>query len=193
MLLKAGANPNLQLKLLPPFRNVGNDRGLDQMITTGISPLVRAAKGLDAPAVALLVQHGALLDLGHNTGLTAIMAAAGKGSVDADTSGTYTTPDVQQRSIATLEVLLKAGADINSTGGRRLQTPLMAAAFWGWNDVVQYLVDHGAKVDARDNGGLTAIDAAMGKAGGNSRGGQRVDVHEDTAALLKKLGAPASK
>jgi hypothetical protein len=29
----------------------------------------------------------------------------------------------------------------------------------------------------------------MGKAGGNSRGGQRIDVHEDTAALLTKLKA----
>jgi hypothetical protein len=33
----------------------------------------------------------------------------------------------------------------------------------------------------------------MGRAGGNSRGGQRIDVHEDTAALLKKLGATAAK
>jgi hypothetical protein len=29
----------------------------------------------------------------------------------------------------------------------------------------------------------------MGRAGGNSRGGQRIDIHEDTAALLRKLGA----
>ena len=28
-LLDAGANPNPQLKLAPPFRNIGNDRGLD--------------------------------------------------------------------------------------------------------------------------------------------------------------------
>jgi ankyrin repeat protein len=34
MLLAAGANPNAQLKLSPPFRNVGNDRGLDGMLTT---------------------------------------------------------------------------------------------------------------------------------------------------------------
>ena len=39
----------------------------------------------------------------------------------------------------------------------------------------------------------TVIDSAMGRAGGNSRGGQRIDVHEDTAALLKKLGETASK
>jgi len=63
------------------------------------------------------------------------------------------------------------------------------SAFWGWNDVVQYLFDHGAKLDVKDSGGMSPIDAAMGKAGGNSRGGQRIDVHEDTAALLRKLGA----
>ena len=32
---------------------------------------------------------------------------------------------------------------------------------------------------------MTPVDSAMGKAGGNSRGGQRIDVHEDTAALLQ--------
>jgi hypothetical protein len=29
----------------------------------------------------------------------------------------------------------------------------------------------------------------MGKAGGNSRGGQRIDVHEDTAKLIRELMA----
>jgi ankyrin repeat protein len=53
--------------------------------------------------------------------------------------------------------------------------------------VVKYLVDHGADLNAKDNRGNTVIDAALGKAGGNSRGGQRVDVHQDTADLLKKL------
>jgi hypothetical protein len=33
----------------------------------------------------------------------------------------------------------------------------------------------------------------MGKAGGNSRGGQRIDVHEDTAALLRQLMAASAK
>src|SRR5678816_30948 len=48
MLLDKGANPNLQLKLLPPYRSVGADRGVDGMLTIGVTPLVRAAKGLDA-------------------------------------------------------------------------------------------------------------------------------------------------
>ena len=188
-LLDAGANPNLQLKLLPPFRSIGSDRGVDSMLTIGATPLLRAAKGLDAPAIKLLLEHGAIIDLPNNQGITPVMAAAGLGSVDADTRGLYTTFDVQQRSIDSLALLLKAGADINVSGGRRMQTPLAAAAYWGWNDVVQYLFDHGAKLDVKDNGGMSPIDAALGKAGGNSRGGQRIDVHEDTAALLRKLGA----
>ena len=188
-LLNAGANPNLQLKLLPPYRSIGSDRGVDGMLTIGATPLLRAAKGLDAPAIKLLLEHGAIIDLPNNQGITPVMAAAGLGSVDADTRGYYTTFDVQLRSIDSLELLLKAGADINAAGGRRMQTPLAAAAYWGWNDVVQYLFDHGAKLDVKDNGGMSPIDAALGKAGGNSRGGQRIDVHEDTAALLRKLGA----
>ncbi len=59
LLLEAGANPNAQLKLSPPFRNIGNDRGLDGMLTTGATPLLRAAKALDAPAIRVLLAKGA--------------------------------------------------------------------------------------------------------------------------------------
>jgi uncharacterized protein len=188
-LLNAGANPNLQLKLLPPFRSVGADRGVDSMLTIGASPLLRAAKAQDAPAIALMLQHGALPNLPNDQGITPTMAAAGLGSVDADTRGLYTTSDIQERSIASLDLLLKAGGEINGAGGRSRQTPLHGAAFWGWNDVVKFLVAHGADVNAKDNKGLTPVDSAMGRAGGNSRGGQRIDVHQDTAQLLVKLGA----
>ncbi|HEY7447783.1 MAG TPA: ankyrin repeat domain-containing protein [Vicinamibacterales bacterium] len=188
MLLEAGANPNAQLKLSPPFRNIGNDRGLDGMLTTGATPLLRAAKALDAPAIRVLLAKGANLSLANSRGMTPLMAAAGLGSVDADTRGIYTTEDVQQRSIESLKLLLAAGGDINAKDSRGL-TPLHEAARWGWNDVVTFLVANGANLDARDNRGMTPVDSAMGKAGGNSRGGQRIDVHEDTAALLTKLKA----
>jgi ankyrin repeat protein len=108
--------------------------------------------------------------------------------VDADTRGIYTTEDVQRRSIATLTLLISAGGDINAKDNRGL-SPLHEAARWGWNDVVTFLVERGADLTAKDNRGLTPVDSALGKAGGNSRGGQRIDVHEDTAALLKSLMA----
>jgi hypothetical protein len=52
---------------------------------------------------------------------------------------------------------------------------------------VQVLADRGARLDVKDRRGMTPIDSAMGRAGGNGFGGNRIDVHEDTAALLKKL------
>jgi ankyrin repeat protein len=108
--------------------------------------------------------------------------------VDADTRGFYLSEDTPQRSIESLKLLLKAGGDINAKDTRGL-SPLHESALWGWNDVVQFLVDNGADLNAKDNRGNTPVDSALGKAGGNSRGGQRIDVHQDTAALLRKLSA----
>ena len=187
-LLARGADPNMQLKLPPPFRNVGNDRGLDGMLGTGTTPLLRAAKALDAPMVGLLLKHRADVSLSNSRGITPTLAAAGTGSVDADTRGFYLSDDVQRRSIATLTLLLDAGGDINGREARGLSA-LHEAARWGWNDVVQFLVARGADLHAKDSRGNTPVDSALGKAGGNSRGGARIDVHEDTAALLRKLSA----
>ena len=191
ILLDKGANPNPQLKLFPPYRATGNDRGLDTMIAIGTTPLLRAAKALDAPAIKLLLEHGAIVDLPNTQGWTPTVAASGAGSVDADTRGYYTTSDVQERSIASLELLLAHGGELNGRAGRFQQTPLHGAAFWGWNKAVEYLLAKGADINLTDSRGYTAVDYAMGTAGGNSRGGQRKDVHKDTADLLIAKGGAA--
>jgi ankyrin repeat protein len=189
ILVDKGANPNLQLKLLPPYRATGADRGVDQMLTVGATPLLRAAKAQDAPAIKLLVEHGAIIDLPNSQGMTPMVAASGMGSVDADTRGNYNAADIQERSIASLELLLTHGAEINGRAGRFQQTPLDGAAFWGWNKVVEYLLSKGADINLKDGRGFTALDYALGRAGGNSRGGQRIDVHADTGELLVSKGA----
>ncbi|HVX56211.1 MAG TPA: ankyrin repeat domain-containing protein, partial [Candidatus Saccharimonadales bacterium] len=191
ILLEKGANPNAQLKLFPPYRSTGNDRGLDTMIQVGTTPLLRAAKAFDAPAIKLLLEHGALVDLPNSAGWTPVVAASGMGSVDADTRGYYTTSDVQERCIAALDLLLAHGASVNQGAGRFRATPLQGAAFWGWNKVVEYLLSKGADINGKDSRGYTAVDYAMGRAGGNSRGGQRIDVHKDTADLLMAKGGIA--
>lgn len=205
-LLAAGVNPNAQLKLRPPFRNVGADRGVDHMLIIGTTALLRAAKAFDTDVIERLLAHGADPNLGQAIGITPVMAAAGLGSRDADTRGVFTTPDVQQRAIAALELLLAAGGDINariegrygeyccpypsdeSLDHMKGQAPIHGAAFWGWNDVVTYLVERGADLDVHDARGMTPEDAALGRAGGNSRG-DRIDVHEDTAELIRRLRA----
>ncbi len=199
LLLEAGAWPNVQLKLLPPYRHIGDDRGCDTMLVTGTTPLLRAAKTFDTAAIALLIEHGANVDLPNDGGITPVMAAAGVGSVECDARGYgpgiphYMAPDTEQKSIAALQLLLDADADIHArtlsgrAGARSPgRTALFGAAFWGWNDVVDYLVERGAKIDVAERGGLTPIDAAMGRAGGHGRG-STIEVFEDTAARLREL------
>jgi uncharacterized protein len=191
LLLERGANPNLQLKLLPPYRATGADRGVDTMLTIGTTPLLRAAKAQDADAIKLLLDHGAIVDLPNNQGMTPTVAASGMGSVDADTRGNYYLPDIQERAIASLDLLLAHGGDVNGRAGRFQQSALDGAAFWGWNKVVEYLLTKGADINLKDGRGFTAVDYAMGRAGGNSRGGQRIDVHKDTGDLLIAKGGVA--
>jgi uncharacterized protein len=191
LLLEKDANPNLQLKLLPPYRATGADRGVDQMLTFGTTALLRAAKAQDAPAIKLLLEHGAIVDLPNNQGMTPTLAASGMGSVDADTRGNYYAADIQERAIASLELLLAHGGELNGRAGRFQQAPLHGAAFWGWNNVVEFLLAKGADINLKDGRGFTAVDYAMGRAGGNSRGGQRIDVHKETADLLMAKGGVA--
>jgi len=197
-ILERGGNPNAQLKLLPPYRERGADRGCDSLLVTGATPLLRAAKTFDTAALKLLLAHGAKLELPNASGVTPLMAAAGYGSLECDIRGYgpgiphYTTSDVEQRSLETLQVLVAAGADVNAAttaGGRGKgpgQTALFGAAFWGWNDVALFLAQNGAKIDAKDSEGRTAIDAALGRAGGHERGSS-IQVFKDTAELLEKL------
>lgn len=191
MLLEKGANPNLQLKMFPPYRATGADRGVDGMLTVGTTPLLRAAKAQDADAIKLLLEHGAIVDLPTSQGMTPTVAASGMGSVDADTRGSYYATDIQERAIASLDLLLSHGGEVNGRGGRFEQSPLDGAAFWGWNKVVEYLLSKGADINLADARGYTAVDYAMGRAGGNSRGGQRIDIHQDTADLLVAKGGKA--
>jgi ankyrin repeat protein len=172
------------------------------MLTTGATPLLRAAKTFSVEAMKLLIEHGASLELPNENGTTPLMAAAGYESLECDIRGYgpgiphYETEDVQEKSIAALEVLLDAGADINArtTGGRlgAGQTALFGAAFWGWNDVVTYLVQRGAKIDVADAEGRTPIDAALGRAGGHDRG-TSIEIYEDTARLLERLCSEQSE
>ena len=191
LLLDKGADPNPQLKMTAPLRATGNDRGLDPMLALGTTPLIRAAKAMDVESMKALLEHGADISLTNSRNMTATLAASGMGSTDADTRGYFTTSDVQERAIAALDLLFRHGGPINGKAGQFAQVPLHGAAFWGWNRVVEHLLQKGAEINLADSRGYTAVDYAMGRAGGNSRGGQRIDVHKDTADLLMSKGGVA--
>jgi len=184
LLLDRGANPNARLKLFPPYRALGPDRGGDQMLTIGATPLLRAAKAGDAPAIKLLLAHGADVSLPNIYGMTPVMAAAGVGSNEIDTRGRFKT---QQEAVESIDLLVKAGADVNGHETRTGATALHAAALNGWDDVIKDLVAHNADLRAQDKKGKTPLDSAMGRAGGHGRGGTTIEVHEATGQLIEKL------
>lgn len=186
ILLEAGANPNLQLKLQPMYRHIKDDRGADRMLNIGATPLLRAAKGHDIAAIELLLQFGAHPNLPNRDGTTPLMAAAGLGASAIDTRGDYATPLASANAKRTIEVLLAGGADLNlrDNSGR---TALHGAASWGWNDAVEFLVSQGADPMARDSGDLTPLDVALGKTGNGFARGGGGEVRKETADLLQKL------
>jgi ankyrin repeat protein len=111
MMLEHGANPNIQLKRRPPYRDVPQDRGGDQMLAQGATPLLRAARGGDDKFVALLLEYKALVDLPSKEGITPLMAAAG---VDYGSRVTRGRNRTEEGVLATMDLLIRAGADVNA-------------------------------------------------------------------------------
>jgi uncharacterized protein len=188
LLLAHGANVNAQLTKMQPYRTK-LDRGDDTMLGAGTTPMLRAAKAGDTEVVEALLKKGADPKLGNaRFGITPLMAAAGLGTKEEDTTGRKKT---EAEAIASLKLCLDAGVDVNAADTQG-QTALHGAAQKGWDQVVQFLADHGAKLDIKDKKGRTPLDAAMGLLGNGGFDGSRRDVHESTAALLRKLmGLPA--
>lgn len=186
-LLAHGANVNAQLKKQQPYRSKV-DRGADTMLTTGTTPLLRAAKAGDVEVIQELLAKGADPKLTTKFGMTTVMAAAGLGTKEEDTTGRRKT---QTEAIESIQLLLNAGVDVNAINLQG-DTALHGAAQKGDDQVVEFLAAHGAKLDIKDKKGHTPLDAAMGLLGNGGFDGTRRDVHESTAALLRKLmGLPA--
>jgi ankyrin repeat protein len=186
ILLAAGANPNAQLKLFPPYRSLRMDRGADTILDIGTTPLLRAARGADIAAIERLVAAGALVDLPQREGYTPLMVAVGAGASSIDTRGKFRTA---LEALETAAVLLEAGAAIDQTDARG-RTALHYAAAAGYTDVALLLAEHGANLTAADADGVTPIDAANGKLRGGRRGGDAAQP-ATAAALAERLASAA--
>ena len=181
--LERGADVNARLKRLPPYR-AKLDRGNDTMLGGGTTAFLRAAKAGDLPAMKLLLEHGADPLLGPTrSGITPLMAAAGLGTTEADTTGRQKT---QAQAIEAIHLLLERGLDINAQASDG-QTAVHGAAMQGYDEVIRFLAAQGAKLDTTDSDGFTPLDVALGKAGGFGFSGKEGVVREGTAALLREL------
>src|SRR5690606_38110302 len=106
--------------------------------------------------IKLLLAHGAQLDAKDAEGKTPLLHAC---------TGAFAE---------TVELLIEAGADVNTTEATEAFTPLMMAAGLGQTAVVKVLLAHHADKDLLDNDGDSALTHAE-----NSR-------HAEIVELLKK-------
>jgi ankyrin repeat protein len=159
-LLAVGVDPNPQLAFKEPSRGGRDNRFRDDLLTTGATPLLRAAQTFDNDVVRLLLQHRALVDLPNASGVTPFMAAAGIGTrTEAGVLGPGPPQNVVALSLETMEILRQGGADVNARvtdvtsltariartntlTGREGQTTLDFAREMKREEVVRYLLQH---------------------------------------------------
>lgn len=180
ILLAHGANPNAQLKSAALQRAHTPGEGT---LGAGSTPLMRAAKNGDAPAMRILLDHGADPSMVQKNHTTALMLAAGVGRGLGVFAKDYAT---EAKMLEAVKVLLDHHVDVNAVNDSG-QTALHFAAMAS-DDIVRLLAANGAKLDAKDRQGRTPVDAALG-VGGRGRAGGPPIVRQGTAALLRQLMA----
>jgi ankyrin repeat protein len=185
MLLARGAVVDAAIREQIPYRTK-LDRGGDGVLGAGTTPLLRAAKAADVPVMKLLLEAGADPKATTRNGINPLMMAANVSAKEEDMTGRNKT---QQSINETIKLLVAAGLDINAqdTQGR---TAAHGAALWGLTDVVKVLAVNGARLDIRDKRGFTALDTALGLAGGFGFDGKSQIVREDTARAIREILGP---
>lgn len=140
-----------------------NSIGMD-----GHSLLSLAIDGGEPEVARLLLEHGADIDKINGHGLTALSYAARREQfveifLEYKPDLTLTAPLAKATAadcVNILPLLLEAGADINHVDPID-GTPLMAGIIHGKRRSVKFLLDHGARADAKGEDGRTPISVAV--------------------------------
>jgi ankyrin repeat protein len=189
-ILNHGANVNARLTAKLPYRG-GTDPTWQSEV--GATPFLRASYSNDVVMMRILLAYGADPQIPASDRTTPLMAAAGVGWLP---NLVYTR---NENLVESLELCLQLGNDIHAvndgkpnSGGPFGVTALHGAAFKGLPEGVQFLVDHGAKIDARDAASTVGGARGVGRtpldyAEGIYFQGQPPRREEKTVALLKKL------
>lgn len=157
MLLDRGANVNARTKEVPPIRRFITPLGdLSWVDFTGQTAFLRAALAGDMTLMRLLLDKGADPNTPTLAGTTALMAAAG-----VNWMGGQTFTESKEALMEAVQLCLDKGADVNSKNSMGV-TAVIGAANRGSDDILEFLVKKGARLDIKDNEGRTPLVWAEG-------------------------------
>ncbi|HEY4362463.1 MAG TPA: ankyrin repeat domain-containing protein [Bryobacteraceae bacterium] len=177
-LLDRGVDVNARTTEVPPVRRFVLPLGdLSWVDFTGQTAFLRAALSGDVTVMKLLLEKGADPKIPANSNTTALMAAAGVNWVVAQT---FT--ESKESQLEAVKLCLDLGADVNAVNSMGL-TAVMGAANRGSDEILQFLVDKGARLDVKDKEGRTPYNWAEGVFLATNAPEQK----PATMALIKKL------
>jgi ankyrin repeat protein len=189
-LLDKGADVNWRVEESTWFRTVFTSQWVHE---DGATAFWRASQSSDLAVMKLLIDRGADPNIATNVGVTPLQVSAGIGWVEG-----VTFEWSKDANVEAVKMLMRLGNDPNAQAetGR---TALHGAAHKGATQVIQVLVDAGARLDQRDYG-QNGNDAGgrlayhrylpVDYADGLIRiGTQSAIVQPEAGALLRKLMA----
>jgi ankyrin repeat protein len=199
-LLARGADVNAQMKYSPPRLRLDS---LTWLNLEGATPFMLASAALDNSGMELLLEHGAnpyvKTEVDHTIfqkqtksyaddnqilgNGTPLLVAAGLGKKNDFTSLE------ERQAMGAVKRLIELGANINESTATGW-TALHAAAFIGADNLIKFLVDEGADINAMNGCGRTPWSLASGE---NVFGLlDRTSPRESTMEVLESLGGGRS-
>jgi ankyrin repeat protein len=196
-LLARGADPNLRL-----IKGSKSGRQAKMWVVpdglAGTTPFFLAAKYAEAEIMRLIADAGGDTSSGHKDGTTPLMVAAGlqtggQGRGGRDRRGRELdtaegelirslpadTRPILNSGIQAVKLAVALGADVNATNTAG-DTAMHGAALHGFETVIQFLADQGARLDVRNKQGKTPSMVGLESEDGDGK---------VSAVLLRKLGA----
>jgi uncharacterized protein len=181
VLLDKGANPNARTKESIPIRRfmLRTTGTLEWVDFTGQTPFLRAAYAGDVTVMRLLLKYGGDPKISAYAGTTPLMAAAGVNWVFDQTYD-----EGQKNLLEAVKLCFELGLSVNDKNSMGI-TAVMGAANRGSDDIIEFLVSKGARLDAKDNEGRTPLTWAEGVFLATHPGKPK----PSSIALIKKLMA----